>query len=175
MTANSSPFLSNLLCTVARLLLCFWVGGAILFVITSVAEQRHPTFDPLIRDQLATIRFPIYYQFCWLTMGVALAATIAAFLTDTNPRRKQFAISATLTAISLLIAATDYTLTYLPLQKLITPPGQTRTGEFTLLHNRSRYTNQTHLGIALISAIVLSTPIRKEDKLHETNGTNNQS
>ncbi len=175
MKANSSAFLSNLLCTVARLVLCFWVGGAVLFVITSVAEQRHPAFDSLIRDQLATIRFPIYYQFCWLTMGVALAATIAAFLTDTNPKRKQFAISATLTAIALLIAAADYTLVYLPLQKLITPPGQTRSEQFTQLHNRSRYTNQTHLGIALISAIVLCTPIRKENKPNENNATNNHS
>jgi hypothetical protein len=175
MTANSSAFLSNLLCTVARLLLCFWVGGAVLFVITSVAEQRYPTFDSRIRDQLATIRFPIYYQFCWLTMGVALAATIAAFLTDTHPRRKQFAISATITAISLMIAAADYTLIYLPLQKLITPPGQTRSEQFTQLHNRSRYANQTHLGIALISAVVLCTPIRKDDKTTDSNATTHQS
>jgi len=143
------------------LLLCFWVGGAILFVITSVAEQRHPSFDSLIRDQLATIRFPLYYQFCWLTLGVALVATISAFLTDTNPKRKQITLSAALTAIALLIAVADYTLVYLPLQDLITPPGQTRTQEFTRLHDRSRYTNEIHLTLALLSAIVLSTPLNK--------------
>jgi hypothetical protein len=52
-----------------RLAISFWVGGAILFVITSVAEQRYPPFDSLIRDQLATIRFPLYYIFGWGCLG----------------------------------------------------------------------------------------------------------
>lgn len=161
MKADSSQFLSNLLCTVARLLLCFWIGGAVLFVITSVAEQRHPAFNSLIRDQLATIRFPLYYQFCWSTLGGSLTATLAALLTDTNCRRKQLTISAALTAISLLIAVADYTLIYQPLQRLITPPGQTRTNQFTVLHNRSRYSNETHLAIALLSAIALCAPLQR--------------
>lgn len=166
MKAHSSGFLSNLLCTVARLLLCFWIGGAVLFVITSVAEQRHPTFDSLIRDQLATIRFPLYYQFCWLTMGGSLTATVAALLIDTHSRRKQLTISATLTALSLLIAVADYTLIYQPLQQLITPPGKARTEQFTVLHNRSRYSNETHLAIALLSAITLCTPLHKGTSPH---------
>jgi hypothetical protein len=72
---NVSKFVSRLCVLATRLAISFWVGGAILFVITSVAEQRNPQFDSLIRDQLATIRFPLYYIFGWGCLGTTLVAS----------------------------------------------------------------------------------------------------
>jgi len=141
-----------------RLLLPAWIGGALLFVVTSVAEQKFPGFDSAIRDQLAAIRFPWYYLYCWLTLGAAAAsACIAAFLLPAATRRNTVLV-ASLTSLSLLIAIADYTFTYQPLIRLITPPGQKRTDDFTTLHNRSRIVNQVHLTIAMAAVIAASLP-----------------
>lgn len=151
--------LSQFLTVAARVLLSGWVGGAVLFVITSVAEQSHPGFDSFIRDQLATIRFPLYYQFCWFTLGTSLFCTVTGLLIQPHPRTSRLRISAILSCISLLIAIIDYQWIYRPLQALISPPGQTRTPAFTTLHEQSKLANETHLAIALVSAIFLcSTP-----------------
>lgn len=149
------PSLCLFFTLVARVLLSGWVGGAVLFVITSVAEQSHPGFDSFIRDQLATIRFPLYYQFCWLTLGTSLICTLIALLIQPRPRNSRLALSATLSCISLLLAAIDYQWIYRPLQTLISPPGQTRTPAFTTLHEQSKLANETHLAIALVSALIL--------------------
>ena len=162
--------LSRFLTVAARVLLSGWVGGAVLFVITSVAEQSHPGFDSFIRDQLATIRFPLYYQFCWLTLGTSLLCTVTALLVQPRPRNSRLALSATLSCISLLIAAIDYQLIYRPLQSLISPPGQTRTPAFTTLHEQSKLANESHLVIALISALILcSCPTTTPGKPPEEN------
>jgi hypothetical protein len=149
------PRLCQLLTVASRVLLSAWVGGAVLFVITSVAEQSHPGFDSFIRDQLATIRFPLYYQFCWFTLGTSLLCTAAALLLQARPRNSRLTLSAILSCIALLIAVIDYQWIYKPLQSLISPPGQTRTPAFTTLHEQSKLANETHLAIALISALIL--------------------
>ena len=144
--------------TITPLLLPAWIGGATLFVITSVAEQRFPRFDSTIRDQLAAVRFPWYYLYCWLTLGTAtVTACLAATLKPAHDRRKALMV-AILTSTSLLIAIADYTLTYQPLLKLITPPGQVRTENFTTLHNRSRIVNEIHLTIAIAATIAACLP-----------------
>lgn len=158
MNQTVSSTIANVATTITRLLLPLWIGGAVLFVVTSVAEQRFPEFDSAIRDQLAAIRFPWYYLYCWLTLGTAAAsACIAAFLLPAAARRNAVLV-ASLTAASLLIAVADYTCTYQPLIRLITPPGQKRTDEFNTLHNRSRVVNQIHLTIAIAAAVAASLP-----------------
>ena len=62
----------------ARLFLVAWIGGAALFVITSIAEQRTPEFDSITKDRLATIRFPLYYLYGMICLTVATAATAQA-------------------------------------------------------------------------------------------------
>ena len=63
-----------------------------------------------------------------------------------------------LTLVSTGIAVADYKSVYLPLQELITPPGQARTQAFISLHNRSRVINEVHLTIALLAAVLLCLP-----------------
>jgi fucose 4-O-acetylase-like acetyltransferase len=145
-----------------RLAISFWVGGAILFVITSVAEQRHPQFDSLIRDQLATIRFPLYYIFGWVCLGTTLIASVIAAMLNKDCLRKRLLACCCLALISTAIAVVDYKWVYQPLQVLITPPGQARTQQFVTLHDQSRVINEVHLTIALIAAIVICLPEKSQ-------------
>ncbi len=151
--------LAGSLCVLAaRLSLCLWVGGAILFVITSVAEQRYSEFDSVIRDQLATIRFPLYYLFGAICLSLAAVSTAGGALLQRGCLRKRMIAAFCLTLLSTAIAMADYKWVYQPLQTLITPPGQVRTQEFMALHNQSRIINEVHLTIALIGAILICLP-----------------
>ena len=155
---NVSKLVSHLCVMATRLAISFWVGGAILFVITSVAEQRHPQFDSLIRDQLATIRFPLYYIFGWGCLGTTLVASLIAVMMNKGCLRKRMLACFCLTLVSTTIAVVDYKWVYQPLQTLITPPGQARTQQFITLHDQSRLINEVHLTIALIAAIIICLP-----------------
>lgn len=155
---NVSKFVSHLCVMATRLAISFWVGGAILFVITSVAEQRNPQFDSLIRDQLATIRFPLYYIFGWGCLGTTLVASLIAAMMNKGCLRKRLLACFCLTLLSTGIAVIDFKWVYQPLQVLITPPGQAKTQQFITLHEQSRLINEVHLTIALIAAIIICLP-----------------
>lgn len=147
-------FPTSLSILLTRMALSFWVGSAILFVITSVAEQVHPSFDSMIRDQLATIRFPHYYRFGGICLGVALAGSLFAGLRCSGRTRKPMLIVFGLTFVSTAIVVFDYMMVYEPLQTLITPPGKVRTEQFQTLHDRSRIVNEVHLTIALVACLL---------------------
>ena len=159
---NISKLTSHLCVMATRLAISFWVGGAILFVITSVAEQRHSQFDSMIRDQLAIIRFPLYYMFGWVCLGTTLIASLIAAMLNKGCLRKRLLACCCLTLISTAIAVVDYNWVYQPLQVLITPPGQARTQQFITLHEQSRFINEVHLTIALIAAIVICLPEKSQ-------------
>ncbi|MFN9717464.1 MAG: hypothetical protein ACK58L_02155 [Planctomycetota bacterium] len=158
-TDSSLSFASSMAILWTRLALSFWVGGAILFVITSVAEQINPAFDSPIRDQLATIRFPHYYRFGGICLGVALAGSLFAVLRISTTLRRRMVLVFLLTLVSTGIMVFDYWNVYVPLQQLITPPGKERTQEFLALHHQSRIVNQIHLGVALVAGLIASWPI----------------
>ena len=147
-------FPTSLSILLTRLALSFWVGSAILFVITSVAEQVHPSFDSMIKDQLATIRFPHYYRFGGICLAIALAGSLFAGLRCSGRTRKRLLIVFGLTLFSTAIVVFDYMMVYEPLQTLITPPGKARTQEFLALHDRSRIVNEVHLTIALVACLL---------------------
>lgn len=150
------------LLVILRLSLAMWVGAAVLFVITSVAEQTSPHFDSLVRDQLATIRFPYYYQFGFVTQGTACLTAISLLLLTTGCQRKRVLAALVFTAISVVVMTYDYQSVYLPLQKLIIPPGQPRSQEFTELHVMSRNINIAHVCLALWGAIVAASQPRAD-------------
>lgn len=149
---------------ITRMTLGFWVGGAILFVLTSVAEQKHPQFDSLIRDQLATIRFPYYYVFGCCCLGTAVAGSAVAAVLNRGCLRKRMFAALVFVSLSSVVAAVDYTQVYVPLQQLITPPGKPRAEPmFSTLHNRSRWINEVHLSLALIAAVIVCWPEKRPD------------
>lgn len=146
----------NLAIVVLRLMLSAWIGAAILFVITSVAEQTSEHFGSLIRDQLAAIRFPHYYFFgcCIHVSCLVLSAFVA--MVSANAVRRRFLYVGVFVLLSAMGMIADYQLVYQPLLELITPPGQVRTPEFTRLHNLSRYANQVHLSLMFVAAVIAS-------------------
>ena len=149
--------LLNISLTLLRFLLAAWVGAAVLYVITSVAEQVSPNFDSRTRDQLATIRFPIYYQFgACLYVGTAILAII---VWQCLPGLRRSTAVLALIVVSGAIFTWDYFEIYLPLQDLIIPAGQVRTQEFVRLHTLSRNVNMLHLSLMLLSGLLICMPL----------------
>ena len=137
-----------------RFLLAAWVGAAVLFVITSVAEQTSVKFDSVTRDQLATVRFPYYYHFGFASLIAAFFASVVAIATATSDVRRKWFVVGGLVAVAGVLMIADFQWIYRPLIDLITPAGQARTPEFESLHTWSRYANQTHVGIIMFAGIV---------------------
>ena len=139
---------------VMRLSLAGWVGAALLFVATSVAEQVSPGFDAVTRDRLATIRFPWYYAAGTASGTLALASGV---LCRRLSGRIRLALAAT--AAAGVVFALDYMWIYRPLQDLILPPGQPRSAEFTRLRAWSRNVNMVHLLLILFAAVQAAVPL----------------
>lgn len=142
----------------ARFFLIAWIGGAALFVITSIAEQRSPEFDSITKDRLATIRFPLYYLYGATCLTVATAATGLAVATSQKGSRRKLVAGFLLCVLSSAVAGYDYVAVYSPLQKAISPPGQVRGPDFTRLHWQSELINEIHVTIALLAAVLISLP-----------------
>lgn len=153
-------FVASAAVTTMRMSLALWVGGAALFVITSVAEQTNPEFGSIIRDQLATIRFPLYYVFGGILLATAIFTGGVAVTTTSGCLRKRITAALAFTILSAGCAAGDYFWVYRPLQQLITPPGQARSQEFVTLHERSRHANELHITLALVAAVLSVIPPR---------------
>ena len=142
-----------------RLLLGAWVGAAVLFVITSVAEQTSPQFDSIIRDHLATIRFPLYYKFGFAIHGVGVLLSFVLCVQAPSGLAGRCRAIASLIVCATIMIGLDHQLVYLPLQELITPPGSVRTTEFQKLHKYSEYANTVHVLLMLIAAIIASRSV----------------
>ncbi|MCH2210650.1 MAG: hypothetical protein MK110_05075 [Fuerstiella sp.] len=139
---------------VMRLALGFWIGAAVLFIITSIAEQKFPAFDSMLRDQLATIRFPFYYAF---GISCCTAAIAAGVICRNLSRHLQIAML--LTTLAAVVFALDYWFVYRLLQELIIPAGSPRTEQFEKLHTWSRNVNSVHLLLVLIAAVQAGLPV----------------
>lgn len=122
-----------------RIFLAAWVGAAILFVVTSVAEQQFAGFGPGIRNQLALIRFPRYYAFGFAALGVSLLCGVLRVLSGRRDRLTWVALSLTAAATGLMIA--DFLWVYRPLAELMTDLNRPRDDTFRQYHQASKYIN----------------------------------
>jgi len=146
---------------VMRITLAGWVGAAVLFVITSIAEQVSPDFNSTTRDQLATIRFPFYYATGVVCCTLALASGVLC-----RSISGRATVALILVVAAAIVLALDYCFVYGPLQDLIIPPGQQRTEQFSAqfdeLHTWSRNVNTFHLLLILLAAVQVSLPARRK-------------
>ncbi|MCC7423307.1 MAG: hypothetical protein IT428_23775 [Planctomycetaceae bacterium] len=151
--------MSRLCLTLARLFLSLWVGGAILFVVTSIAEQKFPGFSQATKNQLALIRFPWYYRFGFTLLGGTL---VAGHFARHHADLAGFArwVVFGLTAASLAVMAIDYHWVYEPLAAIVTPSDRAVSSEFERYHQLSKYVNLAHVGIALVACVILCRPAR---------------
>ncbi len=141
---------------VMRLALAGWIGAAVLFVTTSIAEQVFPEFNATTRDQLATIRFPFYYATGVTCCTLTLAAGVLC-----RSLSRRVTVGLIIIVGASVVFAIDYWFVYRPLQALIIPPGQPRTEQFAQLHTWSRNVNTFHLLLTILAAVQVNLPIRR--------------
>ena len=146
----------------ARLCIVAWVGAAVLFVVTAVIEQSSDKFDSLIRDHLAVVRFPPYYLFGSVLVGVSLACGVAARKHSGLGRLKGLLFIA-LTLAALLLMVADYFFIYRPMVDMLTPVGKARPAEFGGYHDASKYINLVSITICLVAGGVICWPGRSRD------------
>ena len=144
--------------TILRFALCGWVGAAVLYVATSVAEQVSPLFDSTIRDQLATIRFPFFYGTGFILQTTAILSAGYLSFKGVFISRARIKLILALVAIGLIGFAYDYIFIYQPLLDEITPAGKPRTEAFTTLHAWSRHINEVNLLLLFTASVAAAIP-----------------
>lgn len=146
----------------ARVFLCLWVGGALLFVVTSIAEQKFPGFSDPMKNQLALIRFPWYYRFGFVLLGgTLLAGHGARNHRDLAGAARWLVVG--LVSLSLAVMAADYFWVYQPLAEMVTPPDRAVSSEFVRYHHASKWINMAHVGLAAVACVILCRPGRDEN------------
>ncbi len=142
---------------VARVALTAWVGAAVLFVIVGVREVTSPDFSGEVKDRLVSLRFPIFYAAGFALVGTAWISTGLSNIPSQFSRRSRWLVLSLVT-VALLGMASDYLWIYLPLQEMVTPPGQPRTPRFIELHRWSARVNTINLALCLVAAGLLNWP-----------------
>lgn len=143
--------MKSLCLLIARMCLFAWVGAAVLFVVTSVAEQRHD-FDSLTRNALAALRFPYYYQFGFAFLGTGFVCSLLAW-NHAAVGRIRLILSLLLMLGALCIMIGDYIVVYRPLLAMMSQ--ETKPADFTRLHELSKQLNAAGLGLALLAGLLI--------------------
>jgi hypothetical protein len=146
---------------VARFALAAWVGGATLFVINGVRLVMSAAFDSPARDHMALIRFPTYYLFGTICVGLTLLCLPVLRRRSGFGPVRWWSVTGLVLMAAVLMGA-DYFWVYRPLADMITPPGQSRPAEFHGLHRASLWMNTAHVGLSLLAALLLNWPARSE-------------
>ena len=143
----------------ARFCSSAWIGAATLFVVVGIREVTAGNFDSTTRDMLVSLRFPSFYSFGVVLVGLAWVGACAADFHPELPRRRRaIAILGLLAVLALM--AVDYFWIYSPLLAMVTPPGQAKPAAFVTYHEASKYINLAGLIMASIAAIALNWPSR---------------
>ncbi len=142
----------------ARFSLPAWVGASVLFVILTVAEVRHPEFSSTTRNILAALRFPWFYRFGFVLLGVATAATLVAAIIP-GPNRGRVGILAAITTLTLGLMIVDYFLIYRPLEEMVQLNDQAKPANFVSYHNVSKYINYGGSVCATLAAVLACVPV----------------
>ncbi len=138
---------------VQRVLLCAWVGAAVLFVITSVAEQQFDGFASSIKNQLAMIRFPKYYVFGSVALLTSLGCSTVRVASGERTRAS-FSVLLLLFAANVLMLI-DFVFIYLPLHEIMVDLLRPRDDDFQWYHNASKYINSVGLLLTAIAAAIV--------------------
>lgn len=141
----------------ARFCLSAWVGAAALFVVNGVQQVMEPEFDSTVKNRLALLRFPTYYVFGFVLVGLSLFCLAMLWRSPLIARWRQ-SLATLLVAGSLGVMAYDYVQVYKPLEGMVTPPEEAKPAEFQTLHRRSEIVNSVHVGLCLAAAILVCWP-----------------
>lgn len=142
--------------TFARVALSAWTGAAALFVVTSVSEQRSTAYGADVKNILAALRFPSYYGFGFVLVGVGLIGGILG-VDRCHQRWRWFTCAGSL-VLALILMLVDYTTIYSPLYSIVTDPSGVRDARFLELHRWSEQINTADVTLCLIAAIAACWP-----------------
>jgi hypothetical protein len=138
----------------------------VLFVIVGVREVTAEDFGSDIRDRLVVIRFPWYYATGFSLVSSALVGTALAH-GHRQLSRPAWLLAMGLLSLALVGMIADYRAIYLPLERIVIPPGQPRTEQFMTLHHWSTRINSVNLLFCLSAAGLLTWP-RPDGEARET-------
>ena len=142
---------TNRVCrAMARFGTAFWVGAALLFVLTSVAEQTSSQFAPFIRQQLAMVRFPWFYR----VGGVVIAITACSSLGIANKGRWGQVASAAIWLAAILMII-DCLFVYRPLVEQLRQTVLPASQRFENLHGVSEGLNAVEFLLMTAAALIL--------------------
>ena len=142
--------------TIARFALSAWIGAAALFVVTSIAEQRSTAIGSDAKNVLATLRFPAYYWFGFVLVGLGLIGGVVGI--DRHQQRGRWWAIVSCLWLALLLMLVDYVAVYSPLYAIVTNPDALRDARFQELHRWSEQINSIDVFLCLIAAITSCWP-----------------
>jgi phosphoglycerol transferase MdoB-like AlkP superfamily enzyme len=148
--------MQRLCLTIVRFSLSAWIGAASLFVVTSIAEQRSTAFGSDVKNILAALRFPSYYCFGFVLVGLGLICGTLG-IDRRRQGRRWFAIVSCL-VLALLLMLVDYVAVYSPLYAIVTDPSGVRDARFLQLHRWSEQINTADVTLCLVAAIAACWP-----------------
>ncbi|MSR58218.1 MAG: hypothetical protein EXS05_11145 [Planctomycetaceae bacterium] len=146
--------MSRLCLTLSRLCLTAWVGIGVFFVMALLRLRNPDLFSATALLNHPRVLFPLFYQFEFGLLGLALVVGAIARLQGAG--RRTFQIGLWLAAAALMLATVDYLWVYRPLSEMIERP--VLPPEFTQLHHRSRWINTAGLLIATAAACLALWP-----------------
>lgn len=151
--------MQRLCLTIARFALAAWIGAAALFVVTSIAEQRSTAFGSDVKNVLAALRFPAYYGFGFVLVGLGLVA--GGIGIDRHLNRRRWFVLVSCLALALLLMIVDYFAIYSPLLAIVTDPSGVRDARFMQLHRWSEQINTIDVTLCAIAAIAICWPEKR--------------
>ena len=126
-----------------------------MFVLNGVQQVTSGKFESMVTDQLVLLRFPTYYVLGFSLVGAAFIGS--AISGEALSFRRRGAVLGLL-GLALVLMLFDYLVVYLPLAKMIDPPGQPRPDGFRTLHRWSMIVNSADVGLVVLGAMLLNWP-----------------
>ena len=151
--------MQRLCLTIARLTLAAWIGAAVLFVVTSIAEQRSTAFGSDVKSSLVVLRFPSYYSFGFVLVGLGLVG--GAIGIDRHSNRRRWFVLVGCLVLALLLMIVDYFAIYSPLHAIVTHPSGVRDARLMQLHRWSEQINTIDITLCAIAAIAVCWPEKR--------------
>ncbi len=149
--------------TIARFALSAWIGAAALFVVASIAEQRSTTFGSDVKNVLAALRFPAYYGFGFVLVGLGFVG--GAMGIDRHQSRRRWCVLVGCLVPALVLMIVDYFAIYSPLHAIVTDPSGVRDARFQQLHQWSEQINTIDVTLCAIAAIAVCWPEKRPQPL----------
>ena len=146
--------------TASRLAISFWVGAALIFVVTSIQEVSSDEINSEIRSILAAMRFPTYYLFGFFLVGFSFLT--GSFLKNYDRIRKiRWWFYMGLLSIVLIVMVVDYIWIFRPLLEMVILTEQARSAKFRTYHELTKYINLFNLLLCLVAAGLINLPVKK--------------